>query len=156
MKIWPLASIGCYVLACCLPALEWTYSNKPPEAELGIHSLAIGWLGILAGVVSWYANPFWLTSVILLTFRKWGLAIGFGALSCVLALSTFLYVGDKLPGDEGGVTTAIITRLLPGAYVWLASLIIVPIGAAVARDAARRNPAWLRRGPVIPPPLPPR
>ena len=40
---------------------------------------------------------------------------------------------QKLPADEGGVTKMAIVRLLPGCYVWFASLAVLPIAALLQK-----------------------
>jgi hypothetical protein len=38
-------------------------------------------------------------------------------------------IGRELPGDEGNVTRTTIVRLLPGCYLWMASLATLPVAA---------------------------
>lgn len=122
MKILILLSLVTYVAACCLPALQWQNDNKSLEIMLGLRALAVGWSGIFAGVVAWYANPLWLLALGLAFFRKPWPALIAGILALVIALTVFSVVGKELPNDEGGVTKTRIIAVLPGAYVWFASI----------------------------------
>lgn len=55
-----LVSVALYVAACCLPALEFRNTTNADDVMWGLRALAVGWSGIFAGVMAWYANPFWL------------------------------------------------------------------------------------------------
>lgn len=122
MKILILLSVIAYVVACCLPALQWRDENKPVDIMLGLRALAVGWSGIFGGLVSWYANPLWLLALCLAFFRKpWPGAIA-GIVGLLIALTVFTVVGKEFPADEGGVTKTRIVAVLPGAYVWFVSI----------------------------------
>jgi len=122
-----------YLVACAIPALEWSNSAKPNDVMLGLRAFAVGWSGILAGVLAWYANPFWLLGIILAAFRKpmWTLAPGLIAIA--ISATIFSDIGRELPGDEGGVTKTAIIKLLPGCYVWMASLVTLPLAALIQK-----------------------
>ena len=119
-----LLSVGAYVIACCLPALEWRNTGRPPEREimLGLRALAVGWSGIFAGVVAWFANPLWLLALCLVFFQKPWLGSIAGTIALLIALTVFSVVGRELPGDEGNVTKTTIVSVWPGAYVWFVSI----------------------------------
>ncbi len=116
-----------YVVACCLPAIEWKNSAKPNDVSIGLRALALGWAGLFAGVLAWYANPLWLAGVVLTALRKpmWGIVPGLIAIT--IACTVFRDIGRELPADEGDVAKMTMIRLLPGCYVWLASLVSLPI-----------------------------
>ncbi len=101
-----LASVLLFVVACCLPALEFKNSSNAIDVMLGARALAVGWSGVFAAVTGWYANPFWLLGLALAVFGR-----------------------SKIPGDEGDVTKSTVVQLLPGFYVWMASLVILPVAA---------------------------
>lgn len=127
MKKDPLVvPLGLFVLSCCLPSLQMAKDN---EVNFGIHTVAFGWLGVFAGVMGWYANPLWGIGVLFSALRKRIPAIMFGVLAIPVALTVFNDIGRQLPADEGNVTKTAIVRLLPGAYLWLISLISLPIAA---------------------------
>jgi hypothetical protein len=139
MRSLLLATIVLYVVACCLPALEFKNSDKLNDIMLGLRALAVGWSGIFAAVVAWYANPIWLLGVILGLLRKPIPAAIAGVLAVAIGLTTFSLLGRELPGDEGNVTKTMVVRFLPGCYVWMASLIALPITALVQKFSGARG-----------------
>lgn len=122
MKILILLSVIAYVIACCLPALQWKDDNKPVDIMLGLRALAVGWSGIFAGVVAWYANPLWAAALGLAFFRKPLFGAIAGMIAFGIALTVFKVVGRELPADEGNVVKTRIIAVLPGAYVWFVSI----------------------------------
>jgi hypothetical protein len=114
-----------FVFACCLPALEF----KGSDAAFGLRILVIGWSGLFAGVLAWYANPLWVLGLLFGALRKRIPAVLCGLLSLPIAMTVFSDLGRELPGDEGNVTKTAIVRLLPGGYVWLLSLVSLPLAA---------------------------
>jgi hypothetical protein len=122
-----LISVALYAISCCLPALEFKNSSSPNDVMLGMRALAVGWSGIFGGVAAWYANPFWVLSILLAWFRKPAFALVAAGIAVAIASTIFSDLGRDLPGDEGGVTRTAIFRLLPGFYVWVASMIAVPL-----------------------------
>jgi hypothetical protein len=135
MKTGLLASMALFVIACCLPALEWRSTNDPRDVMLGLRALAVGWSGIFAGVFAWYANPFWMLGLLFGFLRKPVPAALIGLIAIGVSCTTFLAIGQELPGDEGNVTKTTIVRLLPGCYLWMASLVALP--AAVLLNSSR-------------------
>ena len=133
MRIGLLISLGLFVAACCLPALEWKNSSRPNDIMFGLRALAVGWSGIFAEVFAWYANPFWFLGMILLLFRKPGLAALMGIIALAISANTFAVIGRELPGDEGNVTKTTIIGVLPGCYVWMASLATLPLAALLQK-----------------------
>jgi len=100
---------------------------------LGLRALAVGWSGIFAGVLSWYANPVGLAAVILICLRKRIPALLLGLAATALACTAFSVVGRELPGDEGNVTKTAVVKLLPGCYVWMASFIALSAAALLLK-----------------------
>ena len=127
-----IASIVLFIVACCLPALEFKNSQGPNDVMLGLRALVVGWSGFFAAVFAWFANPCWLLGVILLSLRKPISGGVLGLIAVAIACSTFKTVGIELPGDEGNVTRTTIIRLLPGFYVWIASLLSLPLAALLS------------------------
>jgi hypothetical protein len=134
MKISPLLiSPVLFLVACCIPALEFSNTQGGPDVMWGGNILAVGWSGIFAGVFGWYANPFWLLGLVLgFVHQRW-VAVGAGVLSAAIASTTFLMFGQVLPADEGNVNHMTLIRLLPGFYVWMASLAAVPVLALLEK-----------------------
>ncbi len=128
-----LISVALYAIACCLPALEFKNSASPNDVMLGVRALAVGWSGIFGGVTAWYANPFWVFSLLLAWLRRPLLAIVAAGIAVAIACTIFSDLGRELPGDEGGVTRTTMVRLLPGFYAWVASMIVVPVTILLQR-----------------------
>jgi len=129
MSILLLVSFLLFTVACCLPALEFRNSHKPNDIMFGLRALVVGWSGIFAEVFAWYANPCWFMSLVLGFFRRPVAAGMMGVIAIVLATTTFSVVGRELPGDEGNVTRTTVIRLLPGCYLWMASMAVLPLAA---------------------------
>jgi len=129
MNIGFALSIGLFIVSCFLPALEWKNQMKSVAVDVmtGARALAVGWSGIFALVMGWYANVFWLLAMILGWLRRPTASMIAGWIAVALACTVFFDIGRDLPGDEGGVTRTMISRLLPGFFVWMASLLIVPL-----------------------------
>jgi hypothetical protein len=70
MKRGLVVSLALFAKACCLPALEFRISNGPNDVMWGARALVVGWSGIFAGVMAWYANPMWLLGLLLWALRK--------------------------------------------------------------------------------------
>ena len=113
MKKSLAASIALFVIACCLPALEFRHSEKGIDDMWGANALAVGWSGIFAGIVAWYANPIWFFGLIFGVLGKRNITVGLGVVSILLALTTFAIIGRELPADEGNVTHMTLIALLP-------------------------------------------
>ena len=133
MKLILIASLVTFVVACCLPALEFKNSNGPNDVMLGLRALVVGWSGLFAGVMAWYANPVWAAGIVLGLLRKpvW-MAVA-GILAIGVGSTTFAILNRELPGDEGNVTKTTVIRILPGCYVWLASFALLPLAALFAK-----------------------
>jgi len=128
-----LVSLVLFAIACCLPALEFKHSNGPNDAMWGAGALLMGCLGIFAGIGAWYANPFCFIGMVLGFFRKGVLAAIAGIIAIAIAANTFSVLGRVLPADEGDVNHMTVVRLLPGCYVWMASLVVLPLAALFRR-----------------------
>ncbi|MGJ5820021.1 hypothetical protein [Paludibaculum fermentans] len=133
MKSALLVSLVLYGAACCLPALALRKTGSPDDIMLGLRALAVGWSGIFAGVLGWYANPVWLLGLVLGALRKPTAAAIAGVLAVAIACTVFSDLGRELPGDEGNITKTAILRVLPGFYVWLASFLVLPVAAFLQR-----------------------
>ena len=133
MKRGLYCSLTLFIVACCLPALEWHKAGQPNDMMYGLRALTVGWSGIFAGVIAWYANPVWVFGLFFGALRKPVLAAISGVIALAIALMTFTYVGLELPGDEGGVTKTAIVRLLPGFYCWIGSMVAMIVAAMLPR-----------------------
>lgn len=129
MNIALLTSVALFLLACGMPALEFKKSTGATDVMFGLRALVVGWSGVFAAVMAWYANPFWLLGVILACFRKSMFAALAGIVAIAIATTVFSIIGRELPGDEGNVTKTTVVKLLPGCYLWIASLVLIPLAA---------------------------
>ncbi len=132
MKIVPIASASIFLVACCLPALEFNKENAS-DVLSGASVLGVGWSGIFAGVFGWYANPIWLLGVVMAFLNKPKLAAIAAIVAFAVGCTTFTMFGRVLPADEGNVTHMTLVRLLPGAYLWLASLLAPALALLINR-----------------------
>jgi hypothetical protein len=80
MGIW--ISIALYALCLAFPAY---YIGDAHEPQNSLSLLMMGWLGILDGHFSWFANLFYLLALI--KYKKPNVSAGFGLLALILALS---------------------------------------------------------------------
>jgi hypothetical protein len=129
MKILLFISLFLFLVACCLPAVTFKSNTGEIDVMLGLRALAVGWSGIFAGVFAWYANLFWLTGMILVWLRKPVPGMVLGIIALLIAYSAFALVGRVLPADEGNVNHNTVVKPLPGSYVWMVSLVLLPVAA---------------------------
>ena len=129
MRIPLFVSLFLFLVACCLPAVMFKSNTGTIDVMFGLRALVVGWSGIFAGVIAWYANLFWLVGLVLALLRKPLPGMLLGLVAIAIAYSTFALVGRELPGDEGNVTHNTVVKLLPGCYVWMGSLVLLPIAA---------------------------
>jgi hypothetical protein len=132
MRIVPVAACGLFIIACCLPALEFNKEHAR-DVTMGLNVLVVGWSGIFAGVTGWYANPVWLFAIIMSFVGNNKLAAAGSLLALLIGLTTCSTIGKLLPADEGGVTHMTLVKLLPGAYVWLLSLSVPMLGLLIRK-----------------------
>jgi hypothetical protein len=137
MKMGPwLISPVLFVAACCLPALEFNIPQGGEGCYMGGTILAVGWSGIFAGVFGWYANPFWLLGLVLVLVRQRWFAAAAGTAAIAIGCTTISMFGQALP-TENQMT---LVRLLPGFYIWMASLVSLPVLAMTREPALRQAP----------------
>ncbi|AFE05416.1 hypothetical protein COCOR_03757 [Corallococcus coralloides DSM 2259] len=123
-------SIGLYVIACFLPALiTRTPHGGGDSATNGAFLLLIGWTGVVSGNFGWLANPLLLVALFMLGLRRNQKAFWFGGTACILGLSSIATMHAYNSDVQG---TAI------GFYVWMASLLIVPVAALFLRKPPSR------------------
>ena len=90
--------------------------------------LGMGFMGLLGGIIGWFANPLWLLSLGLLAFRKAtaSMIVGVGAL--LIALTSFQILGgvqmDSLVPCHG---------LGPAFFIWLVAMSGPLFGAVLFR-----------------------
>lgn len=106
----------------CLPALE--LSNGSPS--WGISLLLLGWLGVIAGSVAWFANPLLLIANHSLRQHHVRLALSVSLLASAVALSTPTL--STVMVDGAGNTASVIGYGF-GFYLWLGSCLVTCLGS---------------------------
>jgi hypothetical protein len=90
--------------------------------------LLLGWLGLLAGVVAWLANPLWIAAWIAFALHRHGVALALSIAALVCALS-FLTVDAVMVSEAP--TFAKVTSVGIGYWLWIASMAALAGGAAL-------------------------
>jgi hypothetical protein len=131
---WLRISLLLYVIACCSPALELTLTttrqNLTPvthETLWGVQLLLRGFMGIFFGIIAWFANPLWAVALLLVSFKWVKTALAVSLVSLVIAFTTFLAIGKDLAVWESDIYHQRLSALLPGCFLWMASLAVVPL-----------------------------
>lgn len=109
-------SLFFYLLCLIFPAF---YIDETRNPNYGASLLMIGWLGPIAGHLSWYANPCYVLALIF--FKR---DTSFVFLILAIALTVSFLTKDTIPRDEGGGTSA-ITAYGAGYLFWLLSGIML-------------------------------
>ncbi|MFP2901082.1 hypothetical protein [Corallococcus sp. 4LFB] len=114
-------SIGLYVIACFMPALiTRTPRGGGDSAVNGAFLLLIGSTAVVSGNFGWFANPLLAVALVMLALRADRKALWWGGTASVLGLSSIVRMHSYNSEVRG---TAI------GFYVWMASLLVVPVTA---------------------------
>jgi hypothetical protein len=158
------AVIGLYAVACGTDVYRFGVATAPavlaaeygkPNAKIiqvpltdpnthglgsslsGIQVLGSGWLGPFRGVVGWYANLLFAPALILFLFGKFrvscGLALGAFAIGSTSMLVEYYPWGNLKDGGEVHINSFGI-----GLYLWLASFMVLAVGAFGARFLSLR------------------
>lgn len=90
----------------------------------GYGVLAFGWMGLIGGLVAWYANPFFVLAFIGALVDKRKVAVYAAILSSALSLDTFRVLSVGLPNNGDSLK---IAKLDAGAYIWLAAMFLMLI-----------------------------
>lgn len=120
------ASVALFAVSLALPALR--------QVGLGIGDdrgyvvMATGWAGLLIGQVGWFANALWAAGLIYFARGRWKAAAVTAGLAVLVAADTFILYRTGFPSDSGRVHAA---EILPGFWVWWASLWVLAVGAVV-------------------------
>lgn len=130
---WLRISLVLYLVACCSPALQFTTTTRESltpvahETMWGFQILLRGYYGILGGIIAWYANPLWAAALLLVRFKRVKAALAVGLASLLIALTTFLAMGKDLAVWASDPDHLHLSALLPGCFLWMASLAAVPL-----------------------------
>jgi hypothetical protein len=147
-RVFFFASAGLFVTSLTQYCF-WAAHN--PHGVSGLLALLLGWVpygGINS--VSWFANPLFLLSWILIWIRsRRYFAIIPSLLALALALSFLAQEGVML--DEGGGRHP-ITRYGPGYWLWIASIAAILIGniIQIVHEIAKADIVSIRAEPIAP------
>jgi hypothetical protein len=122
-----VASVALFLV--CL-TLDGFYIDRPgaSAAQAASELLVTGWLGLLAGIIAWLANPLLLAGWVLFALRQDGIALGLGLAALFCALS-FLSVETVLDSDAGYFK---VIEYGLGYWLWVASTAVITLGAGLA------------------------
>jgi hypothetical protein len=152
-----LGSMGFFGAACALPALDFRAvlatgvptpaSALVPQPWPGFALLLLGWAGLLSLEVAWLANPLlalaWLANPLLalawlaLGLRRWRSALILSVVALLFAADLSLGRTITVIGDTA-TTQMFVDRVRPGCYLWVASIVVVALGAVVGWVLTRR------------------
>lgn len=123
-----LLSLFIYLVACVTPALRFDSSNGD-DPMIGFNLLLIGWMAVFYGQFGWFANPLLALALLLFLFKRWLLTLILVILTLAVAANTLTLYGQTLPADEAGVNKMELVSLGVGFYLWIASMVIIGLGA---------------------------
>jgi hypothetical protein len=125
-------ALGLFAVSCALPALTfWNTQTQALQTMPGLHALAMGGFGVLAGQYGWLANPLWLGGVVTLLTGQRRVAVVLGGLALLASLHTLALYKHPLPANEAGEGELQLRALGIGAYLWMGSMASLALGAAV-------------------------
>ncbi|MBN8232055.1 hypothetical protein JYK02_31525 [Corallococcus macrosporus] len=114
-------SIGLFVIACFMPALITRTPHHGGDSSVnGAFLLLIGPTAVVSGNFGWFANPLLAVAIVMLALRADRKAFWWGATACVLGASSIISTRSYNADVQG-------TEI--GFYVWMASLLVVPVTA---------------------------
>lgn len=125
-----------YLIACISPALEFIKEDGSAYTDglmSGFAALVGGWAAILIGQFAWYANIFWVVSLIFLLFRGWMAAMSSAFLAILIGLHTFKLDSQRPPANEGATFYLRLNDIKVGFYLWLLSFLVVAFCAMILR-----------------------
>lgn len=120
----PRISITLYFVACVTPALGFDKQTWP-----GYQVAMIGGMGVLLGQFGWLANLPLFAAWVLLGLGKVRAGRICALAALLIAAHTFTLFGQNVPMDEGGMNHMRLQTLLPGFYLWIASILTALIGS---------------------------
>ena len=133
-----VASVTCWLVACCLPALNLLgKANTQGEQStmVGVLAFIMAFFAMLEGQFAWLANPLWFVAMVLVAIGLNRAALIVSVLAILVAQQTWMVVGTEINGDEGGVKKYLVTSLGLGFWLWVSSFVLIA-GVAAFRPRA--------------------
>ncbi|MCY1047296.1 hypothetical protein OV208_38720 [Corallococcus sp. bb12-1] len=128
-----LAASGLFIFACVAPAMHVitvSSSSQTNERDMaGLELLAVGWMGVFALNVGWYANPLLALALFLLVLGADRGALVVGTIAAIVGASSLSWYVHPLPADESGGRDIELLYPSLGFVCWMLSLLIVPFTA---------------------------
>jgi hypothetical protein len=142
------AALLLYAASLLTPALQFDgVENGVAHVMKGYEVALLGWQGIFVANFGWVANLIFFVSLPLVWMGSWRPAVVFAGLALLIALQSLVLLGRTLPGDEGGVTHMVLSRLHPGFYLWMGAIVLALAGSLWARAHAGLPDMQLHREP---------
>jgi|HubBroStandDraft_6_1064221.scaffolds.fasta_scaffold210802_1 hypothetical protein len=113
-----------------------TWAFNSGTAVSGGEILLYGWLGILVGMIGWYANVLFVPGLILFAAGEYRVSRWI-ALAALLIASSSLLIRELPTGSTSGASTP-IASFGPGFYAWLGSMVLLTAGTFGLRALSRR------------------
>lgn len=135
---WLLASLALFGLACLMPAIEFEkIRGGERDWQWGIGLALIGWIAILVSQFGWYANLPLALGWLFLTLRSTRAAAICGAVALVIALHTIHLMYRSFAAGDDHTSISTVSRLGPGFFLWLGSMVVLMVGAVVSQRAGK-------------------
>ena len=137
--LWLALTLSTYLLALILPAFSAISGfdlEGTPHTHSGLHILTMGWLAVLDGTVAWYANLFWLGSLLA---NKKSPRVGayLAVIGLMIGLTGLFYKSIwSGPGDP----RTFIVEYHAGVYFWYLSFLFAFIYALAFPKSRPENP----------------
>lgn len=126
-----------YVLACFSPVCQHGEATSEPTEEdvrivvVGLEALVFGWLMILVGWPTWYANPLILLSIFLQSRGEHGAALTLITAAFLCALSIFLYYSPFVPSHQDSLTAKESHFVRIGTWFWISAILAIWIRSLI-------------------------
>lgn len=105
---------------------------------LGAHVLVAGWAGVFSSDFGWFANLFYLFSMIFFFAGKSHIAFSLVLFSLCLSIQTYFFMPENWQSLKNGGSTIPIEYLGLGYYFWTLSFVLM-IAACASNERRRQD-----------------
>jgi hypothetical protein len=137
-----LLSVSVLLFAVSLTQFAFYVNTKDAWSDRAFFPFLIGWLGVIDGEFSWFANPLLVVSWVAASLGKKTLALA--SVICAICFAASFMLRDHLIASEAP-TYAKITGYGPGYWLWLASMALSFWCASVTPRKIKPPPQALER-----------